>query len=97
MNTAKLIKETDKAIFVEFGAWVYERSVVVKTWMPKSQITITEINNGKITFEVKVNWLLGSKIKDYANYLNSNGYNMPQELKTFMNIGRNEEIGYCFC
>lgn len=42
MNTAILLKETEKAIFVTFGADVYERCVTIKTWLPKSQVEIAK-------------------------------------------------------
>lgn len=96
MNTAKLIKETEKAIFVEFGAWVYEACVTVKTWLPKSQLTIVENKDGKISFETKNNWLLGAKVRDYAQYLDKNGYNMMPELRNFLALGSNEDVEYCF-
>lgn len=96
MNTAKLIKETEKAIFVEFGVWVYEACVTVKTWLPKSQLTIVENKDGKISFETKNNWLLGAKVRDYAQFLDKNGYNMMPELRNFLALGSNEDVEYCF-
>ena len=96
MNTAKLIKETEKAIFVEFGTFVFEACVTLKSWLPKSQLIISESKEGKISFELKNNWLLGAKVRDYAQYLATNGYNMCPELRNYLSVGRNEDIEYCF-
>lgn len=96
MNTAILLKETEKAIFVTFGADVYEKCVTIKTWLPKSQVEIEKKEGEKIYFELKNNWLLGAKIMDYAKYLDSKGYNMPSELRTYLGVGHNEDIEYCY-
>jgi hypothetical protein len=96
MNTAKLIKETEKAIFVEFGTFVFEACVTMRAWLPKSQLTIKDKHDDKISFEIKNKWLLGAKVRDYAQYLAANGYNMCPELRNYLSVGRNEDIEYCF-
>lgn len=96
MNTALVIKETQKAIFVEFGAFVYNKCIRIKTWLPKSQITIKDNVNDKISFEINNNWLLTAKMIEYAKYLESNGYSMCEELRTLSSLGRNEDVEYCF-
>lgn len=101
-NSAKFIKETEKAVYIKFAAWVGEKIAVVKAWMPKSQIEIVEIKGDKIYFNTKNNWILGAKVRDYVKYVCENEYaNCAQQVlpdfTTFLHFGRNEEIDRCFC
>ncbi len=98
MNTAKLIRQTEKAIFVEFVVFLIDDTTLrMKTWLPKSQLKdINELEDGKISFETKGNWLLGAKVRDYAKYLRDNGYELGRGLRGLLDIGRNDDIEYCF-
>lgn len=98
MNTAKLIKQTEKAIFVEFRCFLIDDSTLrIKTWLPKSQLKdINELEGGKISFETKGNWLLGAKVRDYAKYLRDNDYKLGEGLRELLAIGHNDDIEYCF-
>lgn len=98
MNTAKLIKQTEKAIFVEFCCFLIDDTALrMKTWLPKSQLKdINELEDGKISFETKGDWLIGAKVRDYAKYLRDNGYELGQGLRELLAIGNNNDIEYCF-
>ena len=96
MNTALILKETEKAMMIQFGCWMYEQSVTVKTWMPKSQINIVEREGGKMKFEAKNNWILDAKVKDYVKYIDSIGGNLSQEMRLYISGANSEKIEYVF-
>lgn len=97
MNTAKLIKETEKALYIEMGCELWGDEVVYfKTWMPKSQLVIEKTENGIVSFETKNNWILGAKVKEYFTYLMDNGYNISESKRNFVAIGKNEDVDRVF-
>ena len=69
-SSANLLKETEKAIQVAFAFELNgESRHCNSSWIPKSQITIDSIEEGKIRFTPKNDWILKSKINDYMNYV----------------------------
>ena len=97
INKANVIKETEKAIYVDMVVFLYDETLRLKAWLPKSQIVITEKEGDTIHFNAKANWLLGAKVKDYLTYLSNNNYSMTQEMQTFLTFGNGTDITYCFC
>ena len=96
MNTALILKETEKAMMIQFGCWLYETCVTVKTWMPKSQINIVERDADKISFEAKNDWILDAKVKDYVKYIDSVGGNLSQEMRLYISGANSEKVKYVF-
>lgn len=97
MNTAKVLKETEKAYFLHMGVDVWEEMYYIKTWMPKSQITIENRDaDDVISFTTKNDWILFSKVKDYVQYCIDNGLNVSETKKTFLRFGAKEDVNHTY-
>lgn len=96
MNTAKILKETEKAYFLHYGVNVWEEMFYIKTWMPKSMINVSKNESGIITFEPKNNWILGAKVKDYLKYIIESGLNISDGKRHFLELGKNEDVTYTY-
>lgn len=97
MNTAKVLKETEKAYFLHMGVDVWEEMYYIKTWMPKSQITVENRDaDDVISFTTKNDWILFSKVKDYVQYCIDNGLNVSETKKTFLRFGTKEDVNHTY-
>jgi len=92
MNTARILKETEKTLFLHFGVDVWNELYYIKVWVPKSQLKIVKNENGLITYEVKNDWILFAKLKDYLNYLQNNDYTLSETKTTFLKFGTKEDV-----
>ncbi len=95
MNTAKINKETEKAILMQFGCWVNDLCTWVTAWMPKSQITEISRENDIMTFDVKNDWILDAKVKDYVTYLSTSG-ELAEEHRNYLSAINAEKVEYVF-
>ena len=70
MHSAKVLKETEKAIQVTFKCEVFMAQLTVKSaWLPKSQLNIDSIKDGIMNFTPKNAWIMDEKVKDYLKFL----------------------------
>lgn len=95
MNTAKLIKETEKAYQLAFVCWINEVSQRVTTWVPKSMLTVNSKNDDKIEFEFKNSWFLDKKVKEYCQFLKEKGI-AGSHIESYLSPISNESVDYCF-
>ena len=76
VGQALLIKETEKAIYVEMLIMKpsAEGYVRFKAWLPKSQIIITHREGDLIDIDTDgKNWVIENKLRDYLNYMIAQG------------------------
>ena len=66
--SAKIIKESEKAIYVRACCEYNEEYYHFNMWLPKSQIVEGKRDEELLYFLPKNNWILGAKFKDYAKY-----------------------------
>lgn len=97
MNNAKLNKETEKAINVTFKVNIYGELFTIKNvWMPKSMLTIEKAEEDIISFEVKNDWFLDKKVKEYCQSIVDMGYSVKHEIKTYVSRINNVVVDWCW-
>ena len=88
VGQALLIKETEKAVYVEMlimkpSADGYVR---FKAWLPKSQIIITHREGDLIDIDTDNNWLIENKLRDYLHFMiNQGNERLAKEFDMFLN------------
>ena len=95
MNTAKVIKETEKAYQLTFICWINEVSQKITTWIPKSMIKLNGTKGDKIEFEFKNSWFLDKKVKEYCQFLKDKGV-AGSNIESYLSPISHEFVDYCF-
>lgn len=96
MNTATLNKETEKAVNISFGVEIYGELFTIKNvWMPKSMLQIAEVKDDIISFEIRNDWFLDKKVKEYCQRVVDAGYRVKHEITTYLSRINNVVIDWC--
>ena len=96
MNTALVLRETEKALQIKFGCCIYESIISVKTWIPKSQIEIFDRDHDKITFMPKNDWIIDAKVRDYIKFLKSANCSLSSDLQLYLSNINCEKVDFVY-
>ena len=97
MNTAKINKETEKALNLNFNVELYGGTFLIQNvWFPKSMIKEVSREYEKISFEMVNNWFLDKKIKEYCQKIIGQGYSIRNEIKTYLSPINNVVVDWCY-
>lgn len=84
-STAKVEKETEKALCLTYSVDIYgEWFVIKKQWFPKSQLEIHKQDGDTIWFKPTNDWILDKKTKEYCKFVVDMFPNVKHEIKTYL-------------
>lgn len=96
-SIARLEAETEKAVKLTFVVHLYGSDFVVRgQWLPKSMLNIMKVEDGKIFFTAKNNWILDKKTRDYCKYVSETFSNVKSEVKTYLSRINTEVVEQVF-
>jgi len=94
---AKFVKETEKAICMSYTCEIYGELFRIKNvWFPKSQITISSIEENVVEFEPKNDWILDAKTKDYCRKIAETFDHVKTEISTYLSRINSEKVTWCW-
>lgn len=94
-SMAVIDKETEKAYQLSYVAEINgEFFSVKKQWFAKSQLDVLKIEDGKMWFVPKNDWILDANTRKYAEYVASI-FPVKSEIKTYLSM-RNDKVEQVF-
>lgn len=94
--TAKILRETEKALMLQYSCEIYGEQKWFKVWMPKSQLEEISRDGDKLNFNT-FQWILTTKVREEIRKIENEGYCICEEFKMFLkNICGDDKINFCF-
>lgn len=93
---AKILKQTEKAIQINYCVEIYGEQFKIKNWFPKSLLKIESIENDVIDFVPLNDWILDVKTKEYCRDIANNFNQVKIEIKTYLSNINTLKIVFCW-